>query len=135
MLKKSYVTVTGKASRQRDLIDNPKIVRPLYFILILLTSFIVIMYVLIPISSFVKVFGQDNTFTLMHYKEIFRFKNRMLPIITTTQLSLIATFISSFLSMIIAFNCKKRFLFKGFIELCVMMRLAIPGTIIGMVML
>lgn len=101
--KKSYVTVTGKASRQRDLIDNPKIVRPLYFILILLTSFIVIMYVLIPISSFVKVFGQDNTFTLMHYKEIFRFKNRMLPIITTTQLSLIATFISSFLSMIIAF--------------------------------
>lgn len=130
--KKSYVTVTGKASRQRDLIDNPKIVRPLYFILILLTSFIVIMYVLIPISSFVKVFGQDNTFTLMHYKEIFRFKNRMLPIITTTQLSLIATFISSFLSMIIAFLIvRKRFLFKGFIELCVMIGLAIPGTIIG----
>lgn len=31
--KKSYVTVTGKASRQRDLIDNPKIVRPLYLYL------------------------------------------------------------------------------------------------------
>lgn len=130
--KKSYVTVTGKASRERELIDNPKIVRPIFVILILLTAFIIAMYVLIPISSFVKLFGQDNTFTLYHYKEIFRFANRVQPIITTTQLALIATIIASLFSMIIAFLIvRKKFVGKTFIEFSVMIGLAIPGTIIG----
>lgn len=130
--KKSYVTVTGKASRERELIDNPKIVRPIFAILILLTSFIIIMYILIPISSFVKLFGQDNSFTLYHYKEIFKFANRVQPIVTTTQLALIATVIASVFSMIIAFLIvRKKFFGKTFIEFSVMIGLAIPGTIIG----
>lgn len=130
--KKSYVTVTGKASRERELIDNPKVVRPVFVLLVILTAFIIAMYVLIPISSFVKLFGQDNTLTLYHYREIFRFMNRLQPIITTVQLSLIATVIASIFSMIIAFLIvRKRFVGKTFIEFSVMIGLAIPGTIIG----
>lgn len=130
--KKSYVTVTGKASRDRELIDSPKIVIPVFITLIILTTSIITMYALIPISSFVKLFGQDNTLTLYHYKEIFRFSNRVQPIVATTQLALIATVIASLFSMIIAFLIvRKKFIGKTFIEFSVMIGLAIPGTIIG----
>lgn len=130
--KKSYVTVTGKASRERELITNKKVVIPVYIVLISLTIFIILMYILIPISSFVKLFGQDNSLTLFHYREIFRFTNRILPIISTTQLAFIATIIASVFSMIIAFLIvRKKFFGKTFIEFSVMIGLAIPGTIIG----
>ncbi|BBM37172.1 ABC transporter permease [Pseudoleptotrichia goodfellowii] len=130
--KKSYVTVTGKVSRERELIDSKKIVTPIFTVLILLTSFVIIMYILIPLSSFVEIFGIKNNFTLRHYQEIFRFKNRIAPIIATTNLSLWATLIASVFSMIIAFLIvRKNFIGKTFIEFTTIMALAIPGTIIG----
>ena len=130
--KKSYVTVTGKVSRDRELIENRKVVIPTAILLILLTSFVIAMYILIPLSSFTEIFGVRNNFTLKHYQEIFRFKNRIAPIIATTNLSLIATFIASIFSMIIAFLIvRKDFPGKTFIEFTTIMALAIPGTIIG----
>ncbi len=130
--KKSYVTVTGKVSRERELIDNKKALIPAVTLLIILTSFVIAMYILIPISSFVEIFGIKNNFTLKHYQDIFRFKNRIAPIIATTNLSLIATFAASIFSMIIAFLIvRKNFPGKTFIEFTTMMALAIPGTIIG----
>ncbi len=130
--KKSYVTVTGKVSRERELIDNKKALIPAVTLLIILTSFVIAMYILIPISSFVEIFGIKNNFTLKHYQDIFRFKNRIAPIIATTNLSLIATFAASIFSMIIAFLIvRKNFPGKTFIEFTTIMALAIPGTIIG----
>lgn len=130
--KKSYVTVTGKVSRERELIDNKKVVTPTLILLGILTSFIIAMYILIPLSSFTEIFGVKNNFTLKHYIEIFRFKNRIAPIIATTNLSLIATFMASIFSMIIAFLIvRKNFPGKTFIEFTTIMALAIPGTIIG----
>ncbi|MFZ2851368.1 MAG: iron ABC transporter permease, partial [Leptotrichiaceae bacterium] len=130
--KKSYVTVTGKVSRERELIDNPKIVRPMYITLLFLTTFVIAMYILIPISSFTEIFGIKNNITFKHYQEIFRFTNRVAPIITTTNLSVIATLIASVFSMVIAFLIIRRnFIGKTFIEFTTIMALAIPGTIIG----
>ncbi|MDO5088199.1 MAG: iron ABC transporter permease [Leptotrichiaceae bacterium] len=130
--KKSYVTVTGKVSRERELVDSKKIVTPIFIALIILTSFVIAMYILIPLSSFVEIFGIKNNFTLKHYKEIFRFKNRIAPIIATTNLSFWATLIASIFSMIIAFLIvRKNFIGKTFIEFTTIMALAIPGTIIG----
>ena len=130
--KKSYVTVTGKVSRERELIDNPKIVRPMYITLLFLTTFVIAMYILIPISSFTEIFGIRNNITLKHYQEIFKFTNRVAPIITTTNLSIIATLIASVFSMVIAFLIIRRnFIGKTFIEFTTIMALAIPGTIIG----
>lgn len=130
--KKSYVTVTGKVSRERELVDSKKIVTPVFIALIILTSFVIAMYILIPLSSFVEIFGIKNNFTLKHYKEIFRFKNRIAPIIATTNLSFWATLIASVFSMIIAFLIvRKNFIGKTFIEFTTIMALAIPGTIIG----
>jgi iron(III) transport system permease protein len=90
------------------------------------------MYILIPISSFTEIFGIKNNITFKHYQEIFRFTNRVAPIITTTNLSVIATLIASVFSMVIAFLIIRRnFIGKTFIEFTTIMALAIPGTIIG----
>lgn len=130
--KKSYITVTGKASRERDLIDSKKVVTSTYIALFVLSAFIIGMYILIPISSFTEIFGIKNNLTMKHYVDIFKFKNRIAPLITTTQLSVIATLIASIFSMIIAFLIvRKNFIGKTFIEFTTIMALAIPGTIIG----
>ncbi|WP_156286086.1 ABC transporter permease [Oceanivirga salmonicida] len=129
---KSYITVTGKASRERDVIKDKRIVVVATTIISILSLCVIGMYILIPISSFTKLFGIDNSISLYNYKEIWKFTNRLAPIITTTTLAVIATFFASVFSMIIAFLIvRKKFIGKSLIEFTVMMGLAIPGTIIG----
>ena len=130
--QKSYVTVTGKVSRHRDLIDSRKITIPATSILLIFTIFVIMMYILIPIGSFVKLWGVNYTPTLEHYKYIFKPK-LFQPVLTTTSLAMIATPISGILAMIIAFLIvRKKFFGKSFIEFTTIMALAIPGTIIGL---
>ncbi len=130
--RKSYVTVTGKVSRHRDLISSNKIVIPATTILVVFTLFVIMMYILIPIGSFVKLWGVNYTPTLEHYRYIFKPK-LFQSVITTTTLAAIATPISGILAMVIAFLIvRKKFFGKSFIEFTTIMALAIPGTIIGL---
>jgi len=130
--QKSYVTVTGKVSRHRDLNSQKSITVPATVILLLFTFFVIMMYILIPIGSFVKLWGVNYTPTLEHYKYIFKPK-LFQPVLTTTSLAVIATPISGILAMIIAFLIvRKQFFGKAFIEFTTIMALAIPGTIIGL---
>ncbi len=130
--KKSYVTVTGKVSRHRDLISSRGIVVTATIILLVFTVFVIMMYILIPIGSFVKLWGVNYTPTLDHYRYIFKPK-LFQPVITTTTLAAIATPVSGTLAMIIAFLIvRKKFFGKSFIEFLTIMALAIPGTIIGL---
>jgi len=130
--QKSYVTVTGKVSRHRDLINTKKITIPATAILLFFTFFVIMMYILIPIGSFVKLWGVNYTPTLEHYKYIFKPK-LFQPVLTTTSLAIIATPISGILAMVIAFLIvRKKFFGKSFIEFTTIMALAIPGTIIGL---
>ncbi|RKX83645.1 MAG: iron ABC transporter permease [Spirochaetes bacterium] len=130
--QKSYVTVTGKVSRHRDLINSNKIVIPATSILVIFTLFVIMMYILIPIGSFVKLWGVNYTPTLEHYKYIFKPK-LFQSVITTTTLAAVATPISGILAMVIAFLIvRKKFFGKSFIEFTTIMALAIPGTIIGL---
>lgn len=129
---KNYVTVTGKVSKERDLITSKSAVIISQTILLVLSFAVIGMYILIPISSFTRLFGINNSLSLYNYTEIFKYANRVNPIIVTTVLSLIATLLSSVFAMIIAFLIvRKRFFGRTFIEFTVMMGLAIPGTIIG----
>lgn len=129
--KKSYITVTGKVSRARDLIKDKIVTIPVFITLITLTVFVILMYILIPIGSFVKLWGINYTPTMDHYKYIFDYG--MDPIIQTTVLAVIATIITSIFSMILAFLIvRKKFIGKTFIEFTTIMALAIPGTIIGL---
>ncbi len=130
--KKSYVTVTGKVSRHRDLITSRKITIPATSVLLIFTLFVIMMYILIPIGSFVKLWGVNYTPTLEHYKYIFKPK-LFQPVLTTASLAVIATPISGILAMVIAFLIvRKTFFGKSFIEFTTIMALAIPGTIIGL---
>lgn len=129
--KKNYVTVTGKASRVRALIDSPTIVRPIYALVLLISLFVGALYALVPIGAFIKLWGIDYSLSLNHFKYVFDLGIK--PIKDTTYLSLLATPISGILAMIIAFLIvRRKFIGKGFIEMMTMMALAIPGTVIGL---
>jgi ABC-type Fe3+ transport system permease subunit len=87
--------------------------------------------VLIPVGSFVNLWGIDYTFTLRHYVYIWNLGIK--PIVDTTVLSLISMPITGVLGMIIAFLIvRKRFVGRGLIEFVSLLSLAIPGTVIGM---
>ncbi|WP_279119764.1 ABC transporter permease [Fusobacterium varium] len=129
--KKSYVTVTGKVSREREKISEKNITMPIFIIMAFLTFCVFLMYIMIPIGSFVKLWGVKYDFSLEHYKYVFALG--MKPIRDTTLLSIISTPITGILAMIIAFLIvRRKFLGKGFIEFITMMAIAIPGTIVGL---
>ncbi|KYH33981.1 sulfate transport system permease protein CysW [Clostridium tepidiprofundi DSM 19306] len=128
---KSYVTVTGKPSRQRNLIEDKYIKIPIQIGCMLISLFIIILYGMIPIGSFVKVWGIDYTPTLMHYKYIVELGLKFIR--DTTILALIAMPITGVLGMIIAFLItRKKFIGRSMIEFASMLAMAIPGTVIGM---
>lgn len=129
--KKSYVTVTGKISRQRELIEEPVIVKTMTFSIVIISIFVGMMYILIPIGSFIKLWGIDYSFTLAHYKYVMDIGIK--PILDTTMLALIATPITGILSMVIAFLViRKKFIGRMYIDFTTMLSIAIPGTVIGL---
>ena len=128
---RSYVTVTGKPSRVRDLQEDNWIKFFIGTPCLLISCFIIILYGLIPFGSLVNLWGIDYTFTLKHYQYVLDLGTK--PIFDTTILSLIAMPITGILGMIIAFLIvRKKFPGRGFIEFVSMLSLAIPGTVIGM---
>lgn len=129
--KKSYVTVTGKVSRRRELINEPVIVRSLSIVVLLISIFVGLMYILIPIGSFIKLWGVDYSLTLKHYKYVIDIGIK--PIVDTLKLALIATPITGILSMVIAFLViRKKFIGRAYIDFTTMLSIAIPGTVIGL---
>lgn len=128
--RKTYVTVTGKASRERNLITEKKIVYPIDLICLLITIFVLSFYALIPISSFFNVAGVDYTLTTKHFKYVWELGFEAVK--DTTLLSAIATPITGVLGMIIAFLIvRKKFFGRGFIEFTSLLAMAVPGTVIG----
>ncbi|KYZ76823.1 ABC transporter permease [Anaerosporomusa subterranea] len=127
----SYVTVTGKPSRQRQLNEDFIVRLTVGTPCFLISLFIVILYILIPYGSFVNLWGIDFTPTLKHYQYIWALG--MKPIIDTTYLSLLSMPLTGILGMIIAFLItRKRFIGRGMIEFTSLLSMAIPGTVIGM---
>ncbi|WP_035794287.1 ABC transporter permease [Clostridium algidicarnis] len=128
--KKSYVTVTGKASRERDLMTEKHIVWPIDIICLLVTVFVLAFYILIPLGGFFKVMGVDYSLTLDHFKYVFKLGTSALK--DTTYLAAIATPITGIYGMIIAFLIvRKKFYGKRFIEFTSLLAMAVPGTVIG----
>ncbi|WP_315115620.1 iron ABC transporter permease [Clostridium intestinale] len=129
--KKSYVTVTGKASRERDLIKENHIVWPIDIFCLLVSIIVFSFYLLIPLGGFFKVMGIDYSFTLNHFKYVFDLGMKSLK--DTTILSLWATPITGILGMVIAFLIvRKKFWGKGFIEFTSLLAMAVPGTVLGL---
>ena len=127
---KSYVTVTGKPSRERELNNDPL---PMLFVgvpCVLVSLFILVLYALIPYGSLVNLWGIDYTPTFKHYQYIMDIGWK--PIVDTTWLSLLSMPVTGVLGMVIAFLIvRKRFFGRSFIEFASLLSMAIPGTVIG----
>ncbi len=129
--KKSYVTVTGKASKQRILITSKKATIPVFSVCAIISFFVLLLYAMIPVGSFVTMWGVD--FSLSFRWIIYVFEKGFRYIKDTTILSLIATPISCILAMVAAFLIvRKDFPGKKAMEWFILMAIALPGTILGL---
>lgn len=128
--KKTYITVLGKSSRERTMIKDPGIVIPVAGFCFLITAVVISIYALIPIASFIKMWGVDYSWTLEHYRYALSVGHNAIK--DTTLLAIIATPISGILGMIVAYLVvRKKFIGRGFINFASLLSIAVPGTVIG----
>lgn len=128
--RKSYITVTGKASRERTLIEERSIVLPIDIFCFVITAFVLLFYILIPIGALFKIWGVNYSLTLNNFKYVFSLGTKALK--DTTLLSAAATPITGIFAMIIAFLVvRKKFFGRGFVEFTSLLAMAVPGTVIG----
>ncbi len=66
--KKTFVTITGKATRPRTMIEEKRITVPLTAFCTLCSALVLVMYLMIPFVSFIKVWGVNYSLTLDNYK-------------------------------------------------------------------
>lgn len=129
--KRTYATLTGKASRERMLIADKSVTRPLTLICGLFSAFVVLMYVSIPFGALFKLWGRDYSLTFKHFEYMFKYSG-IKAFKDSFILSLIASPITALLSMIISYLVvKRKFRSKGFIEFVSMLAMAVPGTVLG----
>ena len=129
--KKSYITVTGKSSKQRVLITSRKVTIPVYVVCMAISVLVVSMYLLVPYGAFVKLWGVDYSFTLRWIKYVLTIGLRYIK--DTTVLATIATPISAIMAMVAAFLIvRKEFPGKKLLEWSILMAIALPGTVLGL---
>jgi len=129
--KKSYITVTGKAAKERVLIRNKVATIPIYIVCISISVLVVGMYALVPYGAFVRLWGADYSFTDRWIRYVLTIGRRY--ILDSTTLAVIATPIAGILGIVSAFLIvRKRFPGKRIIESSILMAIALPGTVIGL---
>jgi iron(III) transport system permease protein len=128
--RKTVATLTGKASRQRMLIEDKSVTIPLSTFCTLISLFVIILYGTVICCSF-WVNLADYSFTWDNWKTVFS-KDGLGSLGATMETSLIAAPITALLSMIIAYLVvKKKVPGRGLIEFLSMLAMAVPGTILG----
>jgi len=128
--RKSYVTVTGKPTAATIKRLEWYIKLPVYFLCILFTAMVFLLYGTIVYGSFQKLWGVDATLTFNNYIQMFRVGKDY--IIDSLTLSSLATPITGLLGMFIAFLViRKRFIGRGAMEFISMLTFAVPGTVVG----
>ena len=129
---KSTATLTGKASRQRMMITDKSVTRPLTAFCLLVSLFVVMMYICVPLGALFKTWGYDFHLTFKWFQMVFTRYKGFKAFKDSFLLSLIASPITALLSMIISYLVVKRsFRAKGFIEAVSMLAMAVPGTVLG----
>ena len=129
---KSTATLSGKASRQRMLITDKSVTRPLTIICSLFAIFVIAMYICVPFGAMFKTWGYDFHLTFKWFGLVFSRYKGFKAFKDSFILSLIASPITALFSMIISYLVVKRnFRSKGFIEAVSMLAMAVPGTVLG----
>ena len=130
---KSTATLTGKASRARMLIVDPSVKIPLTIFCSLVSIFVIVMYLCVPIGSLFPTWGYKFfPLTGKWFQQVFTRYRGLKAFKDSFVLSLIAAPITALLSMIISYLIvKRKFAAKGFIEVVSMLAMAVPGTVLG----
>ena len=130
---KTAATLTGKASRGRMLIEDRSVKVPLAILCSLAASFVILMYICVPIGSFFPTWGYKFfPLTGKWFKQVFTKYHGFKAFKDSFVLSLISAPITALLSMIISYLVvKRKFKAKGFIEAVSMLAMAVPGTVLG----
>ena len=129
--KKTAATLTGKASRGRMLIEDKSVRYPLSIFCVLVSVFVILMYIAVPFGALFKLWGRDYSLSFKWFEQMFR-EGGMKAFKDSFILSLIASPVTALLSMIISYLVvKRKFKLKGFIEFVSMLAMAVPGTVLG----
>ncbi len=130
--KRTVATLTGKASRERMLIADKSVTRPLTLLCSLFSAFVVLMYVSVPFGALFKLWGRNYSLSLVHFEYIFKYGGGARAFRDSFMLSIIAAPITALFSMIISYLVvKKKFRSKALIEFVSMLAMAVPGTVLG----
>lgn len=128
--RKSFVTVTGKPTQERKLIEEKHIVRPLFALCMLVSAVIILFYGTVLVGAFVKTWGRNYSFTLKHFENAINYG--MSALVNSVKLAAWSAPISGLLGMAIAYlTVRVRFPFKKVMEVSSVLAFAIPGTVLG----
>lgn len=128
--KKSFVTVTGKPTQARKMIDDPSVKWPLFIFCMIIAAVVILFYGTVIFGSFVTTWGYNYTFTLAQYQRALAYGMDSLK--NSIVLGVISAILGGLLGMVIAYITAKRTYYgKRFIEVASVLMFAIPGTVLG----
>jgi iron(III) transport system permease protein len=128
--KRSYVTITGKPGR-RAALPLPKLLDGIMVVIAVVWAVLtVILYGSVLAGGFVKLWGINNSLTLIHYKRFL--VDGLESYLTTIKLAAISAPLTAIVGLIIAYLVSRyRFAGKEAFEFTSMLSFAIPGTVVG----
>ena len=140
--RKSYATVTGKADNGQHAALSPRFARLITGVVVVWTSFTLVIYGMVLTGGFVKQWGRDNSFTLKHYINAFGIDiganglqwtgTAWSSFFTSMSIAGMAAPLTAILGMTTAWLLvRQKFALKGVFEFGTMMCFAVPGTVIG----
>ena len=131
MRKKNYVTLTGKASRERQPIRDKRVALPINAGCFLLTMCILLFYVFLILGGFFKSWGVDYSLSLDSFRYVISYTGKAIK--DTTLIALAASPVSAVLAMVVAYLVVRRnFLGRLYLEQASLLGLAVPGTVFGL---
>ena len=131
MRKRNYVTLTGKASRERQPIRTKSMMIPLNALCMLMSLIILLFYIFLIMGSFFKNWGVDYSLSLESYRYVLEYAGD--AITDTTLIALAAAPVSGILAMAVAYLVvRRRFFGRYYLEQASLLGLAVPGTVFGL---
>ena len=140
--RKSYAKLTGKAYNGQHVGLSPKFARLITGVVVVWTTFTIVIYGMVLTGGFVNQWGRDNSFTLKHYINAFGVDigahgvhwtgTAWSSFFTSMTIAGIAAPLTAALGMMTAWLLvRQKFALKGAFEFGTMMCFAVPGTVIG----
>ncbi len=129
--KRSYVTITGSPAFAEMRSTPGKIKWPIFGLCCSISLAVTVLYVVIILGGFAKVWGVDSSLTLNHYRLVLG--NTWRSIVNSLWMASFGAFLAAFLGMVIAYLVvRKSFLGRKLMDFLGTLPYAVPGTMMGL---